>query len=76
MSACVQPSFAATKMNLLDNNIGIEIIQTNQDYKPNFGSKVYKNPTDYSVFTGLKFAEKFGVEAGCEFQPNKKNTLI
>lgn len=54
--------------------VGVEAIQTNQDFKNGFGKKVFKkNPMDYSVFGGFKFHKQFGVEAGYEFQPNKNN---
>ncbi len=57
--------------------LGIEAIQTNQDYKANFGEHVFKkNPQDYSVFGGFKFSKYFGLEAGYEFQPSKSKTTV
>lgn len=55
--------------------VGIEVIQTNQNYKNNYGNPVYKkNPQDYGIYAGLKFSHYFGLEAGYEFQPKLDKT--
>lgn len=58
--------------------VGVEVIQTNQDYKSGFGKDVFKkNPQYYNIFAGFKFSCHFGAEAGYDFQPrrNKVTTL-
>lgn len=55
---------------------GIDIVQTNQNYKERHGKNVYKkNIVDYSIFAGFKFNNHFGVEAGFEWQPKKNKTV-
>lgn len=55
--------------------LGIEVIQTNQNYKANFGEYVFKkNPQDYSVYAGFNINRYFGVEGGYEFQPKRNRT--
>lgn len=58
--------------------VGVEIIQTNQNFKNTYGKGVFKkNPQDYNIFAGFKFSKYFGSELGYEFQPkrNKDATL-
>jgi len=56
--------------------LGVEAIQTNQDYKLHHGKNVFKkNVQDYSVFGGFKFSHHFGAELGYEFQPQRKKTV-
>lgn len=48
--------------------LGIEAIQTNQNYLNNYGNPVYKrNPQDYAIYGGFKFSRYFGLEAAYEF---------
>jgi len=58
--------------------VGVEIIQTNQDFKNTYGKGIFnKNPQDYNFFAGFKFSKYFGSEIGYDFQPkrNKNATL-
>lgn len=55
--------------------LGIEVIQTNQNYPNNYGNPVYKkNPQDYAIYGGFKFSRYFGIEAAYEFQPKLDKT--
>ncbi len=52
--------------------VGVEIIQTNQNFKTGYGKKLFKkNPQNYALFAGFKFSEHFGTEFGYAFQPKK-----
>lgn len=56
--------------------LGVEIIQTNQDFKTAYGKDVFKkNPQDYSLFAGFSFSKYFGVEGGYEFQPKRSKNV-
>ena len=70
------PMAFAHSFKFEDKYVGVEAIQTNQDFKAGFGKKVFKkNTQDYSVFGGFNFHKNFGAEVGFEFQPNKKKTV-
>lgn len=58
--------------------VGVEIIQTNQEFKNSYGKNVFKkNPQDYNIFAGFKFSKYFGSEIGYEFQPSRsKNATL
>jgi len=52
--------------------IGIEAIQTNQNFAVDYGKNIfYKNPQNYGVLAGIKFYQGLGVEVGYEFQPKQ-----
>lgn len=60
-----------------EQRVGVEAIQTNQDFKNGFGKKLFKkNPQNYSLFAGFKFSEYFGAEVGYEFQPKKTRDFV
>ena len=57
--------------------LGVEVIQTNQQYKAGYGDNVFKkNPQNYSVFAGFNFYKMLGLEAGYEFQPRRSKDGI
>lgn len=67
----VTPAVYASGVWVDQPYVGIEVIQTNQNYK-NGASNIYKkNTQDYSVFAGSKFWRWLGAEVGYEFQPNR-----
>lgn len=71
----VTPAVYAKGFGVDNPYLGIEVIQTNQNYKNGFGQNIYtKNVQDYSVFGGLKFWRCLGLEVGYEFQPNRNKT--
>lgn len=75
IAACALSPLAHANLaiNTQSSFIGIEAIQTNQDYETGFGKKVFtKNVQNYGVYGGLKFHKHFGVEVGYEIQPNRK----
>lgn len=52
--------------------IGLDVIQTNQNYRTHFGQDVFrKNVQYYGVYAGFKFNSCFGLEAAYEFQPKR-----
>lgn len=55
-----------------DAYIGIEALQTNQNFYARYASnKIFaNNPQNYAAMVGFKFSSIFGVEAGYEMQPN------
>lgn len=56
--------------------LGIEAIQTNQNYKQGYGKDVYRrNPQDYNAFLGFKISRSIGIEGGYEFQPKVGKTV-
>jgi hypothetical protein len=56
--------------------VGVEVIQTSQDYKQNYGKEVFKkNPQDYNIFGGFKFWRFLGIEAGFEWQPKRNKNV-
>ena len=77
--AALAPSMAMASKYFNHAYVGVEVIQTNQNFKSAYGDGVFKkNPQNYSVFAGFNFARNFGLEAGYEFQPNrsKDTTLV
>ena len=57
--------------------LGVEVIQTNQQYKDGFGDNLFKkNPQNYSVFAGFNFYKMLGLEAGYEFQPRRNRNNV
>lgn len=57
---------------LCDPYLGLEVIQTNMNYKEAYGKHLfYKNPVDWSGFVGINFMRNFGVELGYEMMPKK-----
>ena len=68
----VAPSAFASK-HFHDTFVGVDVIQTSQEFKANYGKDQFKKtPLDYSIFAGTKFSHHFGVEVGYEGQPKKK----
>lgn len=61
-----------------DPYIGVEIIQSNQNFKFAYGDGVFKkNPQNYSLFGGFLMYKFLGVEGGYDFQPNRdKNVFL
>ncbi len=65
-------AFASSPVGFEKPYLGVEVIQTNQDYKTGFGDNLFKtNPQNYSVFGGFNFWRCLGLEAGYEFQPRR-----
>jgi opacity protein-like surface antigen len=74
--AAVSPAAFANVDYFNDPYVGAEAIQTNQQFKNEFGKDGFKkNPLDLSVFGGFKFTKHFGLEAGWEQQLKKKKSL-
>ncbi len=68
---------ASTGMEVRDPYVGLEFIQTNQNYKAGFGKDVFKkNVQNYAAFLGLKFASNFGAEAGIEVSPKRSRNNV
>lgn len=72
----ISPTAMAMYNPFRQGYVGLEFIQTNQNYEYGYGNKIVeKNPQDFSAFGGLSFAKYFGLEAGYEFQANKNMTV-
>lgn len=71
----ILPSMAGAKY-FNQEYLGIEVIQTNQNFKSRFGDKIFhKNPQNFNVFGGFNFTKHFGLEAGYQFQPNRSKNV-
>lgn len=70
------PSMVSAAKYFNRGYLGVEVIQTNQNFKTGYGDKIFKkNPQNYSVFGGFNFSKNFGLEAGYEFQPNRSKDV-
>lgn len=55
--------------------IGLELLQSNMRFVNFYGDTVFaKNPQFLNIFTGIKFHDNFGIEAGYGIQKRKKRT--
>lgn len=68
------PAVASSNCGICLNEpyLGLELLQTNMDFKTGYGKGVfYKKPVDWNVFGGFKFSRNFGLEGGYESTPKK-----